>query len=207
MLANAYAPSLRGTGTRVTTRLLLARHGETDWNREGRWQGQKNVPLSNRGREQALTLANRLKSEQLAAVYSSALQRAIATAQEIAIRHKLNVCRDERLNEIDLGEWEGLPHKDIVAKYPQLLQAWERDPFSVQPPNGEGIAQLERRVLAAVREIALAYPGETVCLIGHKMTNGIIRCHYLGLPLNEALRTVPDHAVYEAIEIPHPQWG
>jgi broad specificity phosphatase PhoE len=192
---------------KVKTRLLLARHGETDWNTQGRWQGQEDVPLNSKGKEQALKLAARLKGESLAAVYSSALRRAIETAQEVALHHRINVCRDARLNEINLGSWEGLPYKEIAARYPDLLAAWNSDPQSVRPPGGESIAELEQRVLDATQEIALAFPGETVCLIGHKMTNGVIRHHYLGLELNEALRGEPEHAVCEVVEIPHPLWG
>jgi phosphoserine phosphatase len=186
---------------------LLTRHGETEWNRLGRWQGQQNLPLSSKGREQALALAASLKREPLSAVYSSVLQRSVETARAVAVLHNLNVCRDPRLNEINHGLWEGLTRREISAKYPQLLQAWEADPHSVKPPDGEDLADVEERVLAAIREITLAYPGETVCVVGHKMVNGIIRCHYLNLPLNDALRSVPEHAVYEVIEIPHPLWG
>jgi broad specificity phosphatase PhoE len=207
MLVYTRPPAAKSPGSRVGTRLLLARHGETEWNRLGRWQGQHDLPLSSRGREQALALCARLKSERLSAVYSSALRRAIETAHEIAVCHRLNVCRDARLNELNLGEWEGLRRQEIATKYPQLLQAWEADTRSVSPPNGESVADLERRVLSAIQEIALAYPGETVCLIGHKMTNGIIRCRYLDLLLNDALQGVPEQAVAEVIEIPHPLWG
>ena len=200
-------PMARSTRSRVTTRLLLARHGETDWNRLGRWHGQQNPPLNARGTAQASALGHALKGQALSAVYSSLLLRAVSTAQEVALQHRLNVCRDARLNEINLGAWEGLPQKEIAARYPQILQAWQDDPRSTRPPDGESIAELEERVLAAVDEIAIAYPGETVCVIGHKMTNGVIRSHYLGLPLNEALRSIPGHAAYEIVEVPHPLWG
>lgn len=151
-----------------------------------------------------MALALSLKKEPLAAVYSSTLRRAIETAQLVAAQHRLNVCRDERLNEINLGAWEGLTRKEIRVRYPELLDQWEADPRQVTPPNGESIAQVERRLEEVLREIALAFPGETVCLIGHKVTNGIIRSRYLGLPLNQALESVPAHATWEAIELPYP---
>jgi phosphoserine phosphatase len=192
---------------RVATRLLLARHGETDWNRLGRWQGQQNTPLNAAGRVQALALRDTLKKEPLAAVYSSALRRCVETAHEIAEQHRLNVCRDERLNEINLGKWEGLTQREIAARYPEALQVWYDDPRAMRPPQGESVAELEQRVLAVLQEMARAYPGETVCLVGHKMTNGLIRSHYLGLPLAEALHGVEPHGGYEVILIPHPLWG
>lgn len=188
----------------VTTRLLLARHGETDWNRLGRWQGQADIPLNSRGREQAIALRDSLRNEKLAAVYSSTLRRAVETAQTVAALFRVNVSRDERLNEIDLGAWEGMLAKDIMARYPDLWQAWRADPFSTQPPDGETIKQITQRVLQATEEIAQAYPGETVCLIGHKVTNAIVRSHYLDLPLTETLQGEPSHAIWAAIELPYP---
>jgi broad specificity phosphatase PhoE len=184
--------------------MLLARHGETDWNRQQRWQGQANVPLNGDGRAQAQALSATLKKEPLAAVYSSTLQRAVETAHLIAVQHRINVSRDARLNEINLGAWEGLSRKEILARYPDLLAAWEADPRSVTPPKGESFAQLEERVLAVMHEIAHAYPGETVCLIGHKMTLGAIRCRYLGLELKEALGSDTGHGRLETVEIPYP---
>jgi len=204
MISSRYTPALQAERLPVVTRLLLARHGETDWNRLGRWQGQTNVPLNDVGRRQAMALCSSLKDEQLAAVYCSTLQRAVETAHAIAAAHRLNVCRDARLNEIKLGKWEGMTRKDIAARYPDLLQAWEADPSSVRPPDGESIVELQDRVMAVIDEISLAYPGETVCIIGHKMTNGIIRSRYMGLPLAEALSSVPAHAVWEVAELPYP---
>ncbi len=207
MLVTASPPAISQLRGKVKTRLLLARHGETEWNRLGRWQGQEDIPLNSRGREQALALAARLRHENLAAVYSSTLRRSIETAQEIASDHRINVCRDERVREINLGAWQGMLYKEIAARYPELLRAWEEDPTQVRPPAGESIAELQARVLAALREIALAYPGETVCLIGHQLCNSVIRAHYRGISLREALRIEPAHAVCESIDLPHPLWG
>lgn len=188
----------------VSTRLLLARHGETDYNRQGRLQGTSDIPLNGKGRDQATRLAAGLKREQLAAVYTSTLQRAIETAQGIAVQHRLNVSRDERLNEIRLGQWEGLSTRDLAARYGQIWQAWSADPSSVTPPDGESLAQVQKRVLAVTREIALAFPGEIVCLVAHGMTNAVIRSHYLGIPLADALRTIPAQGEWEAIQLPYP---
>jgi broad specificity phosphatase PhoE len=204
MISSRYTPALQAERNPIVTRLLLARHGETDWNRRGRWHGQANIPLNSVGRQQAMALSASLKDEPLAAVYCSTLQRAVETAQAVAAVHRLNVCRDARLNELDLGQWEGMTRKDIAARYPDLLQEWDADPASMRLPEGESIADLEERVMAVIHEIALAYPGETVCLVGHKMTNGIIRSRYMGLPLADALGSVPEHAIWEEAELPYP---
>ena len=188
----------------VTTRLLLARHGETDWNRQGRFQGQTDIPLNGTGRDQAMALAAHLKKEALAAIYSSSLRRSVETAQIIAAQHRLNVCRDERLNEIRMGAWEGMVFKDWANKFPSLKQAMDSDRRSVTAPNGESVDQLEKRVLTAMKEIALAYPGETVCVIGHGMVNAVIRSQYLNIPFTEALRTMPVQGTWDELELPYP---
>lgn len=184
------------------TRLLLARHGETYWNSQGRWQGQADVPLSLAGWMQAATLAYRSKTEPIAAIYSSTLQRAVRTAQAIAAVHHLPVYCDARLNEIDLGEWEGLLYQEIRERDPHLLQAWETDARQVRPPGGESVEEAEQRVLCAVQEMAAEYPEVTVCLVAHKVTNALICSYYLHLPLARALRGEPQHAVWECIELP-----
>lgn len=186
---------------KVSTKLLLARHGETDWNRLGRWQGWTDVPLNARGREQAAALSKALKGEALAAVYSSSLCRAVETAQIVAAQYRMNVCRDARLNEINLGAWDGLTTKEI-SLHGDLYRAWMTTPQQVRLPGGETVAELERRVLAVIREIATAYPGETVCVIGHGVVNAAIRSHYLGMSIVDALRTEAPHAVYEVLTIP-----
>lgn len=184
------------------TRLLLVRHGETQWNREGRWQGQADVPLSMAGWMQAAALAYRTKTEPIAAIYCSALQRAARTAQAIGAVHDLSVYCDAGLNEINLGQWEGLLYREIQERDPVLLQAWETDPRQVRPPGGESVEEAEQRVLCAVQEITAKYPGATVCIVAHKVTNALIRSHYLRLPLVSALRGEPQHAVWERIELP-----
>jgi broad specificity phosphatase PhoE len=145
-----------------------------------------------------------LKREPLAAVYCGTLRRTIETAQIVAAQHRLNVCRDERLNEIRMGDWEGMVYKDWANKFPSFKQAMENDRRSVTAPNGESVEQLEHRVLAMMKEIALAFPGETVCVIGHGMVNAAIRSYYLNIPFNEALRTAPAQGMCEELTLPYP---
>jgi broad specificity phosphatase PhoE len=151
---------------------------------------------------QAAALAFRSKTEPIVAIYASALQRAVRTAQAIGAVHQVPVYCDARLNEIDMGAWEGLLYQEIRQRDPDLLRAWETDPRHVTPPGGESVEEAEQRVLSAVQEIAAQYSDMTVCLVAHKVTNALIRSHYLHLSLPTALQGEPQHAVWECIELP-----
>lgn len=153
--------------------LLLARHGETDWNREGRMQGHADPPLNARGREQARDLAARLAGFRLDAIYSSDLRRALETAQIVAEALGLRVTPDPGLREIDVGSWEGLTRAEIE----------ERFPGAHAPEDGEPREAFRARVVAAVERIAHAHPDGEVLVVAH---GGLVRAlqrHVLGEPL------------------------
>ena len=152
--------------------LWLVRHGVTDWNIQGRYQGQSDTPLNETGLAQAKALAQELKSEQAAgkvfsAIYSSDLSRASGTAQTLADALGLSVQIDPRLREINLGEWEGKDYRSIVAQYNDLLAVRAQDALASHAPGGEFTLQVAERVRAAADDIAAAHPGETVLLVSH----------------------------------------
>ncbi|MBV9580030.1 MAG: histidine phosphatase family protein [Chloroflexi bacterium] len=148
-------------------RILLARHGETVFNVEGRWQGQADSPLTDRGRAQAGELARALADEPIAAVYSSDLGRATDTARAVAALHALEVRPEARLREIDVGEWTGKHRDEINAAYPGGLKAWATQPSSYQLPNGENIRDAQSRALEFFAERMPSHAGETVVVISH----------------------------------------
>jgi broad specificity phosphatase PhoE len=172
----------------VTT-LLLARHGETDWNRERRWQGHADLPLNDLGRRQAAELAEAVAGRGIDALYSSDLARARETAAIVGERLALPVSVDPELREIDVGEWSGLMTPEIEQRFPEGLRrhaeggdGWE---------EGETHDELQERVVAAVERIAAAHEGETVLVVAH---GGVIRAllaHAEGVPLPEFRRTRP----------------
>ena len=106
------------------TRILLARHGETDWNRIGRWQGHADPPLNEAGREQAAALAERLAGDGIAAIYSSDLRRASATARTVGKQLGLAVVEDPALREIDVGSWSGLTRAEVAERFPEGFARW-----------------------------------------------------------------------------------
>jgi alpha-ribazole phosphatase len=164
------------------TRLLIVRHGQTDWNTARRFQGQRDIPLNPTGQRQAAAVAERLAGETIQAIYASDLQRAQATALAIATRHTCPVTAEPRLREVDFGEWEGLTYTEIAASYPVGLAAWERNILENAPPGGESVNQLARRVQAVLDDLLGAPAGETLLLVSHGGPLQVLICLLLGLP-------------------------
>jgi broad specificity phosphatase PhoE len=148
----------------VTT-ILLVRHGETDWNSEGRWQGHADRPLNEAGRAQALALADSLAGRHIDAVYSSDLLRAHATARIVADRVGLPVELDAGLREVDVGEWSGRSHNDLERSDPEGFRRWREGGKGWR--GGESYEQMGERVVATVLEIARRHPGGTVLVVTH----------------------------------------
>jgi broad specificity phosphatase PhoE len=170
----------------VTT-LLLARHGETDWNREGRWQGHTDTPLNERGRDQARALAERLRRERLAAIYSSDLERAVETAEIIAAEVGVPVRRDSRLRELHFGRWEGLTTEEIQARFPDDAARWRAD-GGAPGADGETYEEMGARVVAAVEQIASAHPNEDVLVVLHGGPIRGLLAHAAGITYDEQRR-------------------
>jgi len=119
------------------TRILLTRHGKTEWNRIRRFQGRSDVPLNQKGREQGHVLALALKDEPIKAIYSSPLSRAMETARLIRVFHSsAPLVEEEGLVEMDLGEFDGMEAGDWAFRYPDLLEAWRSRPASLRMPGG-----------------------------------------------------------------------
>jgi probable phosphoglycerate mutase len=156
----------------VTT-ILLARHGETDWNREGRFQGWADPPLNDAGRAQARELAERLRNTPFDAVYSSDLRRAHETADIVAAPHDVPVVTDPGLREIDVGSWSGLTHAEIEERFP-----------GAEHHDGESREDHLARVLAAVERIARAHVGERILIVSHGGSLRALRRHAVGEPVH-----------------------
>jgi len=152
------------------TRILLSRHGETEWNAVRRVQGWTDIPLSTKGQAQAQALACRLSTTPLAAIYSSDLSRAAETAAPAAARHGLAVQMTPGLREKGFGDWEGLTQADLERGYSDLWHRYhiERDQ-GVLVPGGETFLQVQERMTAVLGRVLAAHPGleETVLLVGH----------------------------------------
>jgi broad specificity phosphatase PhoE len=141
--------------------LYLARHGETEWNRIGRWQGATDIPLSDVGRAQARLLADRLRDRRIAQVFTSQLSRALETAQIVAARLGAPTpTADPRLRERGYGAFEGLTREECAQRFPDVWEQYLVD-RRVVPPGAEPQAEVIERITAAMSEIAAEGEGQS----------------------------------------------
>ena len=174
--------------------IFLVRHGEVTGNSVqagGRltFAGWQDKPLTARGKLQAQAVARRLSSEKLTVIYSSDLQRARNTAQQIAGFHGLKVRVDNRLREVNYGAWEGLGLDEILADYRDVWDARNADPENVAPPNGENYEDLWKRLRPCWNEILNSHKeDERIAVVAHNGTIRILLCHVLGMPFSHFKR-------------------
>lgn len=183
------------------TKLILVRHGETDWNQVDRIQGWLDIPLNEEGIKQAERLAKELSEMKIAAIYSSPLKRALQTAKAIAEKQHLKVRKVSALKEINQGKWQGLLVSEAKRRYKKLYSRWLCEPLKVRPPEGESLEEVSQRVEKACQRIVDNPPRETVCLVTHKVTAALIKCHYLSLDRNRLWKLLPENATWEIIRV------
>ena len=162
-------------------RVLLLRHAETDWNRERRFQGWRDVPLSATGREQAESAARLLAATRIDAVWSSPLARARDTAAIIAAPHRLAVQESEAFREMGFGDWEGLTRDEVRERFPEAHRAWAEAPHEATWPGAETLAAVRARALAGLEALRAAHTGQTICLVSHGITGRLLILEALGL--------------------------
>lgn len=170
------------------TTLLLVRHGQTEWNRLGRYQGQLDAPLNDTGRAQAAALARALRDTPIDVACSSDLSRAGETArialQDRDVEHHV----DPQLREIALGPWEGLLIPEVRQRWPAQWQAWQDEPWAVSIEGGETLAQVQQRALACLQQLLAAHQGKTILVVSHNAVVRVLLCDVLGLPLTQINR-------------------
>ncbi|TAE59901.1 MAG: histidine phosphatase family protein [Nostocales cyanobacterium] len=168
-------------------RLLLVRHGETEWNRQGKFQGQIDVPLNDNGRVQAAKAGEFLQDVAFDFAFSSTMARPKETAEIILKHHAdINLQLLEGLREISHGTWEGKFEYEIEAGFPGDLERWRTVPAQVQMPEGENLQQVHKRAVAAwetILKFAQENNLQTGLVVAHDATNKTLLCHILGLPL------------------------
>jgi len=164
----------------MTTRVLLVRHGVTVHAAEDRFASSDGVELSDEGRLQARSLAERLASEPLAAIYSSPMKRSMDTAAIVADPHGLTPVPAAGFEEIHHGHWEGLLRSEARDRFPEEYAAWESDPSTFAPRNGETGLNVLARALPVLREIVARHDGQSVAVISHKATIRLLICSLLG---------------------------
>ena len=160
------------------TRFYLIRHGETDWNKAGRYQGRTNIDLNAEGREQARLLGERFRFLPLDALYVSPLNRAMETANEVARTTGITPVTDEHFIEINFGEWEGHTIEELSEKFGSAYTDFFKDPFD-HPVPGEGSFQNAMdRAIEGFNILAERHQGQNVAIISH---GGLLRVMLVGL--------------------------
>lgn len=165
------------------TEIIIIRHGETEWNQSGRFQGHSDVPLSEEGRAQAEALGRNLIVDQVDAIYASDLIRAMETAAPLAARFGLKVIADPLLRELNFGAWEGRSFTEVNADSPDTMKEFYRDPERAAIPESEPFPDFQKRVAGRVREIAAAECGKRVVIVSHGASIRILLADLLSMPI------------------------
>lgn len=147
------------------TTILLARHGETDWNRGGRFQGHADPPLNDDGLAQAAVLAKELADVELETVYASPLRRAFETAEVLATPHRLAPVPLEALREVDVGSWQGLTREEVESRFPEQFTNWLA--YGQGWQDGESYEEMAKRVVAGLLRLAAAHDGQRILAVTH----------------------------------------
>lgn len=167
----------------MITTVLLIRHGQTDWNKTGRWQGHTDIPLNENGRRQARLLAQRLTTWPIRAIYTSDLNRAIQTATPLGAKLGIVPIEDPALRERNGGFFQGLTGEELQTRFGEEWRRVRQDGFA--PPNGESDSEVAKRVEAAFQRIVNRHKGEMIAMISHGGALRVLIRHILGLPLSQ----------------------
>lgn len=163
-------------------RLILVRHGQTQWTAEQRYQGQSDIPLDDVGLRQADALGRYFAHRRVDAIYSSDLRRAWQTAEPIARAVGIAIQSDPRLREGAFGIWEGLTYGEIQQRWPQQFAAWRSDPLRSTPHGGETLQQVIDRVASVLADLHHNHHNQTIMLVSHGGTLRALFCYALNLP-------------------------
>lgn len=180
-------------------KLILIRHGETLWNKEGRVQGTSDIELSDIGTNQAGLLASSLKNQHIEAIYSSPLKRALQTAQIINEFHSLQINTYKELMEMDQGIFEGLSFKELMNDKKDFLKKWIADPARVKMPKGESLTELQDRAWRIVEHIISQ--GKNALVVSHNFTIAAILCRLRDISLSQFRSTCVDTASKTIVRI------
>jgi|UPI0004013EF7 alpha-ribazole phosphatase len=187
LLASSYVIEMmnRGTERRMTTTLYLTRHGETQWNVEKRMQGWQDSPLTEKGRQDAKRLGQRLEAVELTAIYASTSGRAFETAELVRGERPIPIYQDEQLREMHLGDWEGKTHDEIQQMDPVLFDHFWNAPHLYVPQRGERFWDVQQRALEAVQRIIARHQGKTVLVVTHGVVLKTLIAAFKGVPLDD----------------------
>lgn len=164
-------------------KVVFIRHGQTEWNVSGRYQGQSDVALSQEGIRQAEKLAGRFPVAAVDAVYSSDLERARVTAEKVAEKFGLPVQAEPAFRELSFGDWEGLTYEQIVDTWADAMENFFRHPDILQIPRGESFSEVHQRAMKRLRELLGQHEGQTIVIVAHGAVLRTMLADALHMPL------------------------
>ncbi|MCK5654126.1 MAG: histidine phosphatase family protein [Dehalococcoidia bacterium] len=182
-------------------RIILVRHGQTEWNRQERFRGWVDIDLDATGLRQAEAAAERVARWDVAAIYSSPLRRAMDTAQIIANRLSLPVVPLEGINDMNFGIWQGLSIGEVKESYPELFDLWRYSPQRLEIPQGESLEDVRKRVVATIDDLTARHEGSTVAMVTHRVVCKVLLCHLLGLDNSHFWQIAQDTTAINLFEI------
>jgi len=182
---------------------ILVRHGQTEWNKEGKYTGQSDIPLNKTGREQAKAASDDILAMEPDIIFSSDLQRAEETARLIrAKKISIPLITDQRLREIHQGEWEGLHEEEIRKRFEAQFETRKNDSLKTAPPGGETIGEVYERVLDFLREVQEKYiQKQLILIVAHGVVLAIIDLISCGEPINKVFDHIPANAKPKIVTI------
>lgn len=183
------------------TRIILVRHGETEWNRLHRFQGRSDIPLNLKGNMQAHALALALKEEDITAIYASPLERAFETALHISRLHPATpLVKEIGLVEMDLGDFEGMEAQRWAAEFHTFRKTWEKNPAALCMPGGESLQVVQRRAVDTLEWLCKNYgPDNTLLICSHNFVIGSILCFASKISLDDFRQVRQDTAALSII--------
>jgi len=183
------------------TRVIIVRHGRTEWNRVERFRGRVDIGLDEVGMKQAEVAAKRIREWPISAIYSSPLRRAMDTAEIIAAPLELNVQPMSGIIDIDYGSWQGLSTEQVVARDDSLYSRWIKSPYEVKFPGGESFTEVRERVASAIGDLIQQHPKETFVLVSHKVICQILILNLLGLDSSHFWQITQDVCAMNLFEV------
>ena len=191
----------------MTTKFILIRHGETNWNREGRYQGQIDTALSDYGRNQGAKITTALESVPIDVCYSSPLKRSYDTAKMGLGERDITINTDDRLLEINHGAWEGLLASEVEKRWPDILEKWRTTVVDAQMPGGgENIVDVKNRAMEAFEEYAREHEGKTILVAAHDAINKAVLCAILDIDLSKFWQVKQDNTCINVFEYENGKW-
>ena len=200
----------------MSTAIFLIRHGETAWNRGKIFRGKYDVELNENGRKQAGLAAGALQGRPIDAAYTSPLSRAAETARIALAGHDITARNHEGLLDMDYGDWTGIADSEVATRWPDEHNQWTTTPHEARIPGGETLAEVSRRSLATLEEIAAKHDGQTVAVFAHRVVNKLLvmACLDLGLErfpfiiqgncsINEMVRTPAGYVIQALNDTAH----